>query len=114
MNRIICNKIITSLITLLVLFLLAGGAGAAHFEEWKRTFTGAGNAAANSARQMPVISLQAQHTTRVNMAHGLSRPMHGAMSSGIKVFGEEVMARLPPLLKKLRKQRRLNSRCGMI
>ena len=51
MNRIICNKIITSLITLLVLFLLAGGAGAAHFEEWKRTFTGAGNAAANSVRQ---------------------------------------------------------------
>jgi hypothetical protein len=41
----------TRLITLLAFFLLAGSATAAPFEEWNRTFTGAGNASANSVLQ---------------------------------------------------------------
>ena len=47
----ICRKIGTSLITLLALFLLAGGAGAAPFEEWNRTFKSTGNSSAYSVQQ---------------------------------------------------------------
>ncbi len=47
----VCRKIGTRHIILLVLFLLAGSAGAVPSEEWNRTFTGAGNAIANSVQQ---------------------------------------------------------------
>lgn len=51
MNRMVCNKIGTSLITLLALFLLAGSAGAVPSEEWNKTFGGTGFDYANSIQQ---------------------------------------------------------------
>ncbi len=51
MNRMVCNKIGTSLITLLALLLLAGGAGAVPSEEWNKTFGGTGFDYANSIQQ---------------------------------------------------------------
>jgi len=51
MNRMVCNKIGTSLITLLALLLLAGGAGAVPSEEWNMTFGGTGFDYAKSIQQ---------------------------------------------------------------
>ncbi len=46
-----CNIRTAAGITMMSLFLLAGSAGAVPSEEWNRTFTGAGNAIANSVQQ---------------------------------------------------------------
>jgi len=68
------------------LFLLAGSAGAVPSEEWNRTFTGAGNAIANSVQQTGDggYILAGEHSTLLNL-DGLLRPMHGVMNSGTDV-----------------------------
>ncbi|MCX9010440.1 MAG: hypothetical protein OIN66_04875 [Candidatus Methanoperedens sp.] len=47
----ICKAVFFSGIIALSLFLLAGSVGAAPFEEWNRTFRGAGNASAYSVQE---------------------------------------------------------------
>jgi hypothetical protein len=47
-----CNIRTAAGITMMLLFLLAGSAGAVPSKEWNRTFTGAGNAIANSVQQI--------------------------------------------------------------
>jgi hypothetical protein len=50
-TKLIFATVLNSGIIALSLLLFAGGAGAVPYEEWNRTFTGAGNAIANSVQQ---------------------------------------------------------------